>query len=205
MQLVNAPKTDFIFFISSSFIRRFKEHPATKQYFNTSKIHFDESQPKECHRQIAQYYRNIIPADKDYYLHHFTIQKGANYWGLIFGTSHSLGMEKFLKVCWDKDKLSGESNCNINNDFQAGTLFYNEMETVKRQTMESDVRNKILSKSIVDNVNGLKYVLKNGCLPELFTAVVKKMESEKLITRIGDLNYSSTNIHKVKQYTINVL
>ena len=37
-QLVDAPKTDFIFFISSSFIRRFKEHPSVKQYFNTTKI-----------------------------------------------------------------------------------------------------------------------------------------------------------------------
>jgi three-Cys-motif partner protein len=205
LKLVNAPKTDFIFFISSSFIRRFREHPAIKQYFDTEKIHFDETKPKECHRLIAQYYKNIIPYDKEYYLHHFTIQKGTNYWGLIFGTNHTLGMEKFLKVCWDKDKLSGESNCNINNDFQQGTLFYNENETIKKQTVESDIQSQILTGKISDNKDGLKYALKNGCLPELFTAVVKKLEFEKKIIRIGELNYSSTNIHKVKQYKINVI
>jgi three-Cys-motif partner protein len=205
LKLVNAPKTDFIFFISSSSIRRFREHPVIKQYFDTKKIHFDETKPKECHRLIAQYYKNVIPYDKEYYLHHFTIQKGTNYWGLIFGTNHTLGMEKFLKVCWDKDELSGESNCNINNDFQAGTLFYNEDETVKKQTVESDIQSKILTGEISDNKDGLKYVLKNGCLPELFTSVVKKLESEKKITRTGELNYSSTNIHKVKQYKINVI
>ena len=205
LQLVNAPKTDFIFFISSSFIRRFKEHPATKQYFDTEKIQFDESKPKECHRQIAQYYRNIIPVNKEYYLHHFTIKKGTNYWGLIFGTNHTLGMEKFLKVCWTKDKLSGESNCNIDNDFQIGTLFYNENETVKKQAIEEDIRTKIFSGEIPDNISGLKYSLKNGCLPELFTSIVKKLESEKKIKRTGELNFSSTNIHKVKQYKINIL
>jgi three-Cys-motif partner protein len=205
LQLVNAPKTDFIFFISSSFIKRFKDHPAIKQYFDTAKIKFDETKPKECHRLIAQYYRNIVPTDKEYYLHHFTIQKGANYWGLIFGTNHSLGMEKFLKVCWEKDKQSGESNFNINNDFQKGTLFYTEKETIKKQAIESDIREKILSGYLSDNIYGLKYALKKGSLPELFTAVVKELEEEKKIIRNGDVNYSSTNIHKVKKYNISVL
>jgi three-Cys-motif partner protein len=204
LKLVNAPKTDFIFFISSSFVRRFKEHPVINQYFDTAKINFD-SKPKECHQLIAQYYRDIIPHDKEYYLHHFTIQKGANYWGLIFGTNHTLGMEKILKVCWDKDKLSGESNCNINNDFQVGTLFYNENKTVKKQAVETDIQNKILTGEISDNKSGLKYALRNGCMPELFTLVVKRLESKKKITRTGELNYSSTNIHKVKQYRINII
>lgn len=205
LQLVNAPKTDFIFFISSSFIKRFKEHPTIKQYFDTVKINFNEEQPKECHRVIANYYRSLVPIDREYYLHNFTIQKGANYWGLIFGTNHPLGMEKFLKVCWEKDKLSGESNCNIDNDFQKGSLFYTETETVKKQIVETDIKNKILSGEILDNISGMKYVLKNGCLPELFTSVVKKLEAEKKISRTGELNYSSTNIHNVKQYKIHLL
>lgn len=203
-QLVNAPKTDFIFFISSSFIRRFKEHPSTKQYISTERIAFNEAEPKECHRQIAQYYRELIPTGKEYYLHHFTIRKGTNYWGLIFGTNHTLGMEKFLKVCWGKDRLSGESNFNINNDFPKDTLFHNENETVKKQIIESDIRSKILSGEIPDNQTGLKYALKNGCLPELFTSVVKALETEGKVYREGNLNYSSANIHKVKQYKINV-
>ena len=205
LQLVNAPKTDFIFFISSSFIKRFKEHPATKRYFDTAKINFNEAQPKECHRMIADYYQSLVPIDKEYYLHNFTIQKGANYWGLIFGTNHSLGMEKFLKVCWGKDNLSGESNCNIDNDFQKDSLFYTETETVKKQAMETDIKNRILSKEISDNISGMKYALKNGCLPELFTSVVKKLEAEKKIFRTGEPNYSSTNIHNAKQYKISLL
>ncbi|GHT74648.1 hypothetical protein AGMMS50262_08050 [Bacteroidia bacterium] len=205
LQLVNAPKTDFIFFISSSFISRFREHPATKQYLDTAKINFDEKQPKECHRLIAQYYRDIIPTEKEYYLHHFTIKKGANYWGLIFGTNHSLGMEKFLKVCWSKDKLSGESNCNINNDYEQGMLFHNTEETIKKEEISKVIRSKILKSEISDNISGLKYALKNGCSSELFTAVVKQLEKENKIARVGELNYSSSNIHKIKQYNIKIL
>jgi three-Cys-motif partner protein len=201
-KLVNAPTTDFIFFISSSFIRRFKTHPATKQYFDTTKINFDDTKPKECHRLIAQYYREIVPQDKEYYLHHFTIRKGSNYWGLIFGTNHSLGMEKFLKICWKKDKRSGEASFNINDDYQMGTLFYNEQETVKKQAVELEIKAKILSKEISDNITGLKYALKRGCLPVLFTNVIKELEKNERITRNGELNYSSTNIHNAKLYNI---
>ena len=204
-KLVHAPKTDFIFFISSSYIRRFKDEPAVKRYFDTAKIAFDEKRPKDCHRLIAEYYKSFVPPGREYYLHHFTIQKGANYWGLIFGTNHSLGMEKFLKVCWRYDKMAGESNCNVYGDFLQDTLFYNENETVKKMKLETEIKNKIISGEISDNITGLKYALKQGCLPALFTLTVKKLEAEQRILRTGDLNYTSTNIHKAKQYRITVI
>ncbi|MCX6240120.1 MAG: three-Cys-motif partner protein TcmP, partial [Bacteroidia bacterium] len=108
-ELVRSPKTDFIFFIASSFIDRFKEHQNTKKHIDTSKIDFDNCKPKERHKIIAKYFKGLID-NEDYFLHHFTIKKGSNHYGLIFGSSHSLGMEKILKVCWKKDKNSGESN-----------------------------------------------------------------------------------------------
>jgi three-Cys-motif partner protein len=199
---VTAPKTDFIFFISSSFINRFRDLSSTKQYFDANKIHFDDARPMDCHRLITEYYRSLIPKNKEYYLHHFTIRKGANYWGLIFGTNHSLGMEKFLKVCWNKDPLSGESNFNINNDFSEDSLFFDKNDTIKQKSIKQEIRQKILSGDITDNITGFKIVLSKGCLPELFTKVVKELEKEKYIERIGNKNFSSTNIHNVAKYNI---
>ncbi|MCL2805729.1 MAG: three-Cys-motif partner protein TcmP [Treponema sp.] len=204
-KLISSPKTDFIFFISSSFINRFKELPQTKRYIDTNKIQFDEERPMDCHRLITDYYRNLIPEDKEYYLHHFTIKKGANYWGLIFGTSHSFGMEKFLRVCWNNDPLSGESNFNINNDYSEDSLFYDKNNTVKKQSIKNEIKDKILSSEITDNITGFKFTLKNGCLPELFTEVVKELEKENIIKRTGELNYSSTQIHRVDKYDISLV
>ena len=73
-QLINYPKTDFIFFISSSNIRRFKKHNSVKKYIETDKVNFNETEPKECHRAIAGYFKTLV--DKEYYIHHFTIKKG---------------------------------------------------------------------------------------------------------------------------------
>ena len=78
-QLISFPKTDFIFFISSSFINRFKDHPYTKQHIDTSKIAFDQKKTKEIHQAVAGYFKSLIPKEKEYYLHHFSIKKGANY------------------------------------------------------------------------------------------------------------------------------
>lgn len=202
LKLINSPKTDFIFFIASSFIRRFKTLDAVTAYFHNNSIIFDESKPKECHRAITDYFRSLIPEDKEYYLHSFTIQKGSNYYGLIFGSNHTLGMEKFLKVCWSEDQLAGESNCNINNDYEIGSLFYNPTFSNKKQNVYNIVKDKILKKEIISNIEGLKFVLSQGCEPKLFVDVVKDLMNRKQIEIDGTFNRIANNIHKASEYHI---
>lgn len=197
-KLVDSPKTDFIFFISSSTITRFKELHSIKQYFDTNKMNFDDVQPKECHRLIKEYFENLIPNGKDYYLHSYTIKKGSNYYGLIFGTSHSLGMEKFLKVCWTEDPLSGDSNCNINNDYEEETLFYDESRTRKKDTVKQELKDKILSGNIRDNMSGLKYALHRGCQPSIFVEAIEELKEKGKVEIIGTFNEKAVNIHKIK-------
>jgi len=204
-QLVGFPKTDFIFFISTSNISRFKEQECVKKYFEIERIYFDEGKPMECHSIMADYFRRF--AGDDYYIHHFTIRKGSNYWGLIFGTGHSYGMEKFLKVCWRQDPNSGESNFNKNNDLDLNDLFYNPEHTIKKVEIKRAVETAIINCKICDNISGFEFVMKMGGEPKLFTDVVKQMEGDSRIVREGNLNYSSTNIHalKKKQYKIKVI
>ena len=205
--LTNSPKTDFIFFISSSTIKRFQESEVVAKYLKDYKITFDETKPKECHKVIANYFRQLIPQNKEYYLHHFTIQNQtkSNYYGLIFGSNHSFGMEKFLKVCWKYDKLAGESNCNINDDFEVGTLFHNPDSSNKIEQIKQEVRKLIISKEVCDNKSGIKYVLRRGCQPSLFIDVVSELISEKKVTIDGKFNKQVTGVHKVDEYRINAM
>lgn len=207
-QLISYPKTDFIFFISSSFISRFREHPNTKKYIDTSKIKFEEIRPNEIHRAVANYFRDLIPENKEYYLHHFSIrkeEKKGNYYGLIFGTGHTLGMEKFLKICWKHDALSGEANFNIDNNFREGTLFYNPENNVKKDTVLKEIKELVLSGKISDNITGMKFAMRKGCEPKLFTDIVKELEKNKRIERYGNVNNTSSNIHRANIYNIKIL
>jgi hypothetical protein len=197
LRLVNSPLTDFIFFISSSYINRFAESPNTKKYIATEKLHFDQNSPKQCHKIIADYFESLVPAGVEYYMNHFTIQKGAGYYGLIFGTSHTYGMEKFQNVCWEEDKKAGESNCNTQNDWGDNTLF-GHFEPNKITQVKDNLKKDICAGIITDNAQGLKSALKQRCMPIVFTDVVKELEKDKIIKRIGAKNYSSVSIHKIK-------
>lgn len=203
-ELVNSPKTDFIFFIASSFIERFKEHPNTKRHIDTKLIDFENCRPKDRHKAIAQYFMNLID-NPEYYLHHFTIRRGSNHYGLIFGSSHSLGMEKFLKVCWKKDKFSGESTDNTHDDFLEDTLFHDPTTSNKKEAVKELIKYKILNGEITDNQAGLKFSLSQLCLPELFTQTVIELEKTGKIIRTGEVNNTSTSIHRAKKYLIEII
>lgn len=204
-QLISYPKTDFIFFISSSFISRFREHPNTTKYIDTSKIKFENIKPNEIHRAVADYFRDLVPEGREYYLHHFSIQKEmkkGNYYGLILGSNHTLGMEKFLKVCWKHDTFSGEANFNIDNNFQEGTLFFHAEHSIKKDLVKKEIEENVLSGKINNNLEGLKFAMVKGCEPKIFTEVIQKLEKDKKIERLGEINNQSANIHKVKAYHI---
>lgn len=203
--LVSSPKTDFIFFITSSTIRRFAEHPAIKKYFETAKIDFANSTAKEAHRLIAEYYKSLIPEGVEYFLHSFTIRKDSNYYGLIFGSSHSLGMEKFLHACWKEDPYSGDSNCNLDNDWPEDTLFANREETVKKNRVKTEIKTMVTSGAIVNNVEGLFYALRRGCEPKIFVDVIDELLKEGEIRVSKEFNRTATKIHCVKRYTISVM
>jgi len=207
-QLISYPKTDFIFFISSSFISRFREHQNIKKYIDTTKIKFEGRRPNEIHRAIANYFRDLVPQNKEYFLHHFSIRKEenkGNYYGLIFGSNHTFGMEKFLKVCWKHDPYSGEANYNIDNNFKKGTLFFHPEKNVKKEAVSEEIKQLILSGKISNNIDGLKFAMHKGCEPKLFTEVVQQLEKDNLIERFGEVNNQSSSIHRARVYHIKML
>jgi three-Cys-motif partner protein len=203
-QLVEAPKTDFIFFIASSFLRRFSKLDLVRKYFQSHSIEFDTENPKDCHRNVANYFKSLVPPDKEYYIHHFTIKKKSNYYGLIFGTNHTLGMEKFLKVCWKHDRFAGESNFNINYDFEEGSLFYNPDAPNKIRDAKEIIFQEILNGAISSNKEGLRRALKMGCEPKIFVDVIQSLMNKNKISIHGRFNKQTVNIHKVDEYKIEI-
>lgn len=203
--LINSPKTDFIFFISSSIVTRFSDIPEIKQYIDINNIKIVEDDYDKSHLIVLEYYKNLIPKDMEYYIHGFSIKRGANYYGLIFGSSHSLGMEKFLDVCWKYDKFSGESNHNINKD----STFFGIRSKNKENKIAQNIWKLVLNGDIKTNKEGFKYTMQNGCKPYLFSEVIKNMEKDKKIKLIpinsSKIDRSHTNIHKVNEYKIEVL
>lgn len=109
-KLVSFPRADFLFFISSATLHRFHEHPNIRHKIRPA----DDF--NQVHHAALDYYRELLPPGRRYYLAPFSIKKGSNIYGIIFGSAHPRGMDKFLTVAWGKDGLNGNANFDINRD-----------------------------------------------------------------------------------------
>jgi len=198
LKFIDLPSTDFMFFVASSYLRRFRKIDFFNKYLEMEKLDFDTTKPFHCHRILANYYEQLIPENKEYYTAHFSIKKGKNYYGLIFGTNHILGIEKFLKICWKHDNITGEANYDIDREpsYSGNTLFTELNESRKIQVFKNELRNKIISKEITSNIYVYSYAFMNKCLPKHANEVLTSLVKEGILK---EAKTSNEKIHKLKE------
>lgn len=198
-KLINLRQTDFLFFISSSYIKRFSEVEEFRKYLGITKQDLEGKSYYHIHRVVLDYYRSKIPIGKNYFLAPFSIKKPSGIYGLIFGTNHTLGIEKFLHVCWRRDKLTGEANFDIDDeriDMQKPSLFEEYNIPKKIQLFELSLRVNILRKTLVSDLDVYLYSLEDGFLPRHANKVLSDMKKDKSID--FDFKPVSNKIHKIK-------
>lgn len=196
-KLVTLKTTDIIFFISSSYLRRFSELPEFKQYIKITKAKFDDSRPYHSHRIVFDYYKDLT-VGYEYYLAPFSIKKGSNIYGLIFGSNHVYGIEKFLKVSWKLNSNTGDADFNIDEEAFLETrqlsIFMEENMPKKLVLFEENLKKYILNGDIKTNLDVYKYAFDQGCLPKHANKVLRSLRTKKAIE---DLSMASEKIHKL--------
>tara|TARA_R110002096_G_scaffold24760_14_gene77988 strand:+ start:976 stop:2055 length:1080 start_codon:yes stop_codon:yes gene_type:complete len=178
LDLISFPTTDFIFFLSSSTLHRFREHPAIKQKI----ANIDDSY--HVHRATFEYYKNLIPEQEDVSLGQFSIRKRSNIYGLIFGSQHPLGIHKFLQVAWKNDQIAGEANFdvereNIGNDELL--LEFEEMKPKKIQGFENALAESLRSKGLLTEADIIKFCIEAGMTAQHAAPVIAKLKKEKVL------------------------
>jgi hypothetical protein len=190
----------------SSYLRRFRDLELFNQFIDTKKLDYDNTPPSHCHRVIADYFESLIPTDKEYYIGAFSIKKESNYYGLIFGSSHSLGAEKFQKVCWTVDKLTGAADYNIDRELgyknPNGILFEEISVPQKIRNFKERLEVQIINGLISTDNEAYKFALKERCLIRHASEVLKKLVENKKIEQIKVIQQ---DIHKHKPNKIKVL
>ena len=190
--LDTCPKTDFLFFITSSFISRFAEQKGIKERFHLGACNF-----YSVHRAVCEYYKSILPTGSTLHLAPFSIRKkNGNIYGVIFGSHHLYGLEKFLKVCWELDSATGEANYDIDNDgsVRDGQMdlfgnnkikkidkFENElMEFIRQSVTLYPISNKTIT-SPVTNRDIYRFTLEHGFLPKHATEILRSKNNNREI------------------------
>lgn len=200
-KLINVPSADFICFMPSFYLKRFPNAPAFIKFVDTQQIDIKNAKAVHCHRLIANYYNSLIPQDKEYYIGCFSLKKDSGYYGLIFGSNHTFGAEKFQKVCWKIDDITGEADYNIDRELiydKQGVLFEDEKTPLKIKNFNLGLENEIVSGKIKTDIDAYKYALKNRCLVKHAAEILKKLMKEGKIEEFKTVN---NDIHRIKTST----
>ena len=198
-KLISLKQTDFLFFISSSYIKRFSEVEEFKKYLKITKQDLENKSYYHIHRVVLEYYRSKIPTQKKYFLAPFSIKKPSGIYGLIFGTNHTLGIEKFLHVCWKHDKLTGEANFDIDNekiDINNLGLFAEYNVPTKKQIFDNTLKEKIINGQLKTDITVYLFTLNEGFLLKDANVILRELQKS------GKINFefkpSSSDVHKIK-------
>ncbi len=189
-KLVSSPTCDFLFFLSSSTLHRFRDHPAVKQKIVRPDDYY------HVHRAALEYYRDLLPPDQEYYLAPFSIKKGANIYGLIFGSAHPLGIDKFLEVAWRKDEFSGEADFSINRENirpEQLLLPGNEFRPSKIAAFESELEGLLRSGHLSNEVDVMRVCFENGMKRPHAKPVLAKLKREGVI----DLDFLVPDVQRL--------
>ena len=175
-QLITFPRTDFIFFLSSSTLLRFHEHPAIKIKIDRPEDSYD------VHRAAFGWFQKLTPPHA--FLGRFSIKKGSNIYGLIFGSQHPLGAHKFLQVAWENDEIRGEANFDIDREnISPGDMMlpFEELRPKKIQAFESDLEAE-LRKGIMNSEAALiHFCIAAGMTCRHANPVLQKLKDEGVL------------------------
>jgi len=183
-------KTDFMIFISSSFLKRFVKTPEFKNSLNLTDEEIKRlinTPYKLIHEATLKFLKARLSKDSSVRLYPFSLKKGKNIYGLIFGSKHILATEKFLKIVWKISSDNGSANYDIYNDKEKRepNLF---PELVGKTTVESfqeGLEEKILNRKIETNKDAYYYTLGKGHIPKHAMDVLIKLKKQ------GKINYNS--------------
>lgn len=186
MPLLRSRFTDFLFFVSTSYFARFSSRP---EFIKNVPFEWNPENPyKFIHRDVIEYVRKKIPHGSKMKVYPFSIKKGTNIYGLIFGASHVLAAEKFLEIAWKKNTVNGEANFDIDDDAskKQGCLFEELQNPTKIEKFHEDVRGAVRNSLIKNNREAYYFAINNGFLPKEIADILKQMKKEGTITYDGN-------------------
>jgi hypothetical protein len=138
------------------------------------------------HRSLIKQLRERLTVDTKLKLYPFSLKKGANIHGIIFGASHPRAVQKFLDVAWKRNEINGEANFDIDDDNLKGQgLLFDKQPLTKKEAFKENLRNRVLAKEITDNFQAFDFVLEEGHLGRHAAEVLQEMKQKGEITFEG--------------------
>ncbi|WP_082293885.1 hypothetical protein [Leptospira santarosai] len=199
-EIISFKLTDFLFFISSAHLYRFGDHDSFLKHLSISQEELETSPYRTFHRTVVEHFRKLIPENSEFKIYPFSLKKGPNIHGLIFGASHIAAFCKFLEVAWAINPVNGDANFDIDSDSekQESELFPEFKLKTKLELFEEQLTDKVKSGSIKDNIDLFEFTIYSGHLPAHAREVIHRLE-KKRIMRFSEKISISYDAYKRKE------
>lgn len=201
LELEKCKETDFLYFVSSSYFWRFGNHEAFKMHLNIDIEEAKKDPYKFIHRNVLKELRKRLPKNTPLKLYPYSLQKGANIHGIIFGASHPRAVDKFLTVSWKRNELNGEANFDINSDKPELQLNLFGHKPSKIELFQEAVKMKVLNQEIANNCQLYDFTINNGHIGKHSSDCLKKLKKENKIQYDGRsplVTYDNVYKNKIK-------
>lgn len=198
-ELEKLDTTDFLFFISSSYLWRFGNTEEFQKAFSFDLERAKANPYKYLHVNILEQIKERLPANTSLKLYPYTIKKNTNFYGIIFGAKHPLAVDKFLNISWKKNELNGAANFDIDDDLKVGQLsLFDSPRLTKIEQFERNLEDKLLNKELKNNKDALEYTYACGHHPKHAMNLLQKLKNKKIsyIAKMPCCNYD--NVFKKK-------
>lgn len=193
-ELISFPATDFLAFLSSNFFHRFLSLSKDKNYIGKE---FKSTNYCQIHKSVVDFYRSQLPCNEKYYLGDFSLKHKSNIYGVIFGSRHPLGMEKFLRSAWKLDGVYGSANYDIEMEglvMEQYQLSLFQEKPSKITLFEIELEKLIRSKSITTELEILELCFLHGVTPKHASQTLQTLKEGGII----DINWSVPTARNLK-------
>jgi three-Cys-motif partner protein len=207
--IASLKRADTLIFIASDFIKRFHSTDEIKNSFKFRLDDISDTPKNKIHRKICEIFNEAIDEKLDFHLSPFSIKKNNNnIYGIIHGSGHPIGIEKFLRECWKLDKLTGEANFDIDDEekFQVNIPLFEEFNIpTKVKSFENELESYIRQRHVISDKEIFLFSIRRGFLPTKHAKpVLSELTKEGLIQPEDRFRYSkdcltSPRFAKIKQ------
>lgn len=196
----NTKTTDFLYFVSTSHFLRFGNTLEFRKHFNFDVEHAKREPYKFIHRNLIKQMQGSLLSSSELKLYPFSIKKGNNIHGIIFGAKSIRAIDKFLDIAWRRSPVNGDANFDIDGEatIQQLDIFGNQRQT-KKEVFAKKLQDYIKLNKVVTNKDIFNFTLSLGHPRQHGAAVVKTLKNNKLVNYPGkspkvDYKYIKKNL-----------
>ena len=186
LELEKTNQTDFLYFVSSSYLNRFGDKEEFKKHLDLDMEAIKDKPFQQIHRIVVDQLKKKLTINTQLKLYPFSLKKGAHIHGLIFGAKHPLAVDKFLNIAWKTNPINGDANFDIDDDEKKKQLeLFDGKRLTKIEEFKEKVRKKVLLKEIQNNFDALHFVHDEGHMSSHAAECLKEMKKKGEITFEG--------------------